>query len=289
MTPADFGALSEALRRATVSVASGQRGRGSGVVWSADGLILTNSHVLGGGPPVVELWDGRRLPARIELRDSHADLAALRVDAGGGLPAPLYRDSDDVRPGELAIAVGNPLGFSGALTRGVVHAVGPLRGLGRRPWIQADIQLAPGNSGGPLADAGGRVIGLNTMIAGGVGLAIPSARIARFLSHGPAPRLGVTVRPTLLRIGGEDRLGLAVLEVETSSPAQSAGVRRGDIIVAAEGRPLETLEDLSEAFVAREEGTIEALRGEGSRSRRETLHIRLPVRRSMTARAAEAA
>ncbi len=153
-----IGEVGELLRRSTVHVRSTDPRRqsaGSGVIWDSAGTIVTNAHILGQaageGTHLVELWDGRSFPAEIQARDDSRDLAVLKL-AATALPAASLRTSP-VKPGELVIAVGNPLGFTGALTTGVVHAVGPFAGFGRRPWVQAAIRLAPGNSGGPLADA----------------------------------------------------------------------------------------------------------------------------------------
>src|SRR6202162_4702436 len=168
-----FGEIAERLRRSTVLIHSGSHGAGSGVIWSEDGIVVTNAHVIRGPRMVVQLWDGREFEAAIRSRDPGRDLAQLRIDAAN-LPAASPADSSELRPGELAIAIGNPMGFVGALATGVIHAVGPLRGLGRETWVQADVRLAPGNSGGPLANARGQVIGINTMVAGGLALAIPS-------------------------------------------------------------------------------------------------------------------
>src|SRR5258706_3666993 len=191
-----IGETGELLRRSTVHIRSLNRGRqsaGSGVIWNSDGTVITNAHVLGTGDHTVELWDGRAFPAEVKERDDARDLARLRLRTAG-LPA-LAPRSDPARPGELVIAVGNPLGFTGALTTGVVHANGAMPGLGRRRWVQAAIRLAPGNSGGPLADAAGRVIGINTMlVSGGIALAVPTATVEEFVKNGARPRLGVTVR-----------------------------------------------------------------------------------------------
>src|SRR5258708_26372048 len=127
----DFGEIAEKLRRSTVLVLAGERGNGSGVIWSADGVIVTNAHVVRSSRMRVQLWDGRELDAGVVSRDSQHDLAELRVTAAD-LPAIVVADSSQVRPGELAIAIGNPFGFVGALTTGVVHAVGPLAGPLRR-------------------------------------------------------------------------------------------------------------------------------------------------------------
>src|ERR1039457_2287132 len=171
-----FGEIAERLRRSTVQVFSDRRrGGGSGVVWKPDGLIVTNAHVARQPQAQVELWDGRRFEARVVAYDASRDLAALRIAAqgsagglavsAGGLAAGDYAatpgDSSRLRPGELVIAVGSPLGFSGALSTGVVHSIGALPGMGRQDWVRADVQLAPGNSRGPLADAWGNVVGIN--------------------------------------------------------------------------------------------------------------------------------
>ena len=176
-----FGEIAEALRRSTVQIfpigeAASRRsgGQGSGIVWSGNGLIVTNAHVARSDMADVELWDGRSLPARVLLRDPWRDLAVLRV-LSSGLPAATIGDSDSVRPGELAIAVGSPLGFAGALSTGAIHSTGPIRGMGSQSWIRAGVQLAPGNSGGPLANARGEVIGINTAIINGLGIAAPAA------------------------------------------------------------------------------------------------------------------
>src|ERR1700736_5036085 len=195
MAISGFGEIAESLRRSTVFVHAGRRGNGSGVIWSSDGLIVTNAHVARCQNLRVQLWDARELEATLVSANPVRDIAALRVNANN-LPAASVADSSRVRPGELAIAIGNPLGFVGALTTGVVHAVGPLPGLGPQSWVQAGVRLAPGNSGGPLADAAGRVIGINTMVAGRLALAIPSNAVSDFLSADPADGwLGITVCP----------------------------------------------------------------------------------------------
>src|SRR6202790_4002010 len=224
-----FGEIAEQLRRSTVLVLPGERGNGSGVIWSADGVIVTNAHVARASQMRVQLWDSREFDAALVSRDTRRDLAELRISAAN-LPAAAAADSSQVRPGELAIAIGNPLGFVGALTTGVIHAVGPLRGLGSQSWVQADVRLAPGNSGGPLADARGRLIGINTMVAGTLALAIPSNTVQDFLFAGPSDAwLGVTVHPVKVPrsntfASGGHRFGLVLLEVEPRSPASFASL-----------------------------------------------------------------
>ena len=176
--PVAAAASSLAARLAGITVEVRGRGAsaggpaGAGVVWRADGLILTNAHVAKGGVAVV-LPDRRVLPARLAARDVEHDLAALVVEATG-LSAAEIGDSDALRVGELVLAVGNPLGVIRALSAGLVHATG-------RGFIQADLRLAPGSSGGPLADASGRVVGLNAMIVGGLAVAVPSGTGWRFV------------------------------------------------------------------------------------------------------------
>jgi serine protease Do len=170
--------LADRLRAITVPVHGEPAGVGSGVLWSRDGLIVTNAHVVRGRVNV-RLPGGRVVMARLLARDPEHDLAALAIDAHG-LAAAEIGDSDRLRVGELVVAVGNPLGLAGAVTAGLIHAIGPRRPAGPS-LIQADLRLAPGNSGGPLADARGRVIGINAMIAGGLALAVPESFVARFL------------------------------------------------------------------------------------------------------------
>ena len=169
--------LAARLGRVTVEVRGRGRGAeggavGAGVVWHPDGLILTNAHVASGDVTVV-LADGGARRARLVARDVRRDLAALVVDATD-LPAARIGDSGALRVGELVLAVGNPLGLVRALSAGLVHAVGPRA-------IHADLRLAPGNSGGPLADAQGHVVGLNAMIVGGLAVAVPSREARQFV------------------------------------------------------------------------------------------------------------
>jgi serine protease Do len=171
--------LAGRLRHITVQVHEAPAGVGSGVLWSRDGLIVTNAHVVRGRVSVV-LPGGRAVQARLLARDPECDLAALAIDAHDLAPAEIG-DSDSLRVGQLVVAVGNPMGLAGAVTAGLIHAIGPRRSAGPS-LIQADLRLAPGNSGGPLADARGRVIGINAMIAGGLALAVPSSLVARFVA-----------------------------------------------------------------------------------------------------------
>jgi serine protease Do len=243
-----FGEIAERLRRSTVEVASGRLGRGSGIVLTADGTIVTNAHVAVGADLAVRLWDGSSFPAKLESRSARRDLALLRIPAANLIPAALA-DSDELRVGEPVIAVGNPLGFTGAVTTGVVHALGRRTGLGSTRWIQADVRLAPGNSGGPLADARGRVVGVNTMVAGGLGLAVPANTVARLLAGDlEPPALGVMLRPAAVRVAGSRLGGLEVLGVEPGSAAEYASLRAGDLLVGIEGRRLRSVDELEQAL-----------------------------------------
>jgi len=273
----DFGEIAEKLRRSTVLVLPGPRGNGSGVIWSSDGVIVTNAHVALGSHLRVQLWDGRELEAAVVSRDRRRDLAELRVSAAN-LPAATAADSSQIRPGELAIAIGNPLGFVGALTTGVIHAIGPLRRLGSEQWVQADVRLAPGNSGGPLADARGRVIGINTMVAGSLALAVPSNAVTSFLAGDPIDAwLGVSVAPVRVPCpGGRAKaFGLVLLEVEPDSPAANASLLPGDILLGTDEKSFASLDDLANAL--RGSGPrllrLAFLRGDYERFRRVTVQI----------------
>jgi serine protease Do len=280
MAVTGFGEIAEKLRRSTVLISAGGRGGGSGVIWSSDGTVITNAHVVRGAQISLELWDGREFQATVASRDPHRDLALLRIGATN-LPSALVADSSQIRPGELAIAIGNPLGFVGALTTGVIHTVGSVPGLGSQSWVQAHVRLAPGNSGGPLADARGRVIGINTRVAGSLALAIPSNAVRNFLSAGPLDAwLGVTIQPVRIprsNAGGAKAhtLGLLLLEVESGSPASSASLLPGDILLGTEQKVFTSIGDLSLAL----EGAgprllrLEFLRGNYSRVRRVTVQL----------------
>ena len=171
----DLAAIARSVRIATVAVHDARgRGSGSGVVWDARGLIVTNAHVVRGGA-AIEFHDGRRLGAALVGRDEDLDLAVLRIEsAGNALPSVHVRDSASLMPGEFVLAVGNPHGIPGAVATGLVHRC-------NTRWVISDVKLAPGNSGGPLVDASGRVVGINSMIARGLALSVPSAAVVAFL------------------------------------------------------------------------------------------------------------
>jgi serine protease Do len=278
MAIAGFGEIAEQLRRSTVLIQAGGRGSGSGVIWSSEGTIVTNAHVVHGSSVRVRLWDGREFDAAVTAHDPRRDLAALRIDADSLLAA-CTSDSSRLRPGELAIAIGNPLGFVGALTTGVIHAIGPLRALGSRTWVQASVRLAPGNSGGPLADAHGHVIGVNTMVAGRLALAIPSNEVRDFLATGPRNAwLGVSVHPVRLPRAHGTAFGFVLLEVEAGSPAARASLMAGDILLGTEEKPFLSLDDLARAMDGQGPRLLrlEFLRGDYSRVRRVTVQLGVP-------------
>ena len=243
---ADTAALADRLRASTVEVSTRGRGNGSGVIWR-DGLIITNHHVAQTDAPEVVLADGRSFPATVTARDPERDLAALKVSAIG-LPVAEIGDSSELRAGHLVLAMGHPLGVKNALTLGILHAVAGGPG-GSSRWIRADLTLAPGNSGGPMVNAQGQVIGINSMIAGGLALAVPSNTVERFLNGGAHPAfLGVQTQEvtfsaaTASRAGQEG--GLLVLSLVDASPAARAGLLPGDILLRAGNQPLSEAGDL---------------------------------------------
>ena len=176
--PPHLAAIADHLREVTVEVSTGNGG-GAGVLWAPD-LVVTNAHVARAPRLRVGLADDRHLEARLVAADRRADLALLRMPRTKVALASLA-DSDTVCVGALVVALGHPLGLRRTLTAGVVHALGPVSPGGRR-WIHADLRLAPGNSGGPLADTAGHVVGINTMITGRLALAIPINDVRRFVS-----------------------------------------------------------------------------------------------------------
>ena len=174
----DFAGLAERLRRVTVEISDDGAALGCGVLWP-HGCIVTNAHVVRRPSLAVRSFDGHRLETRLVARDRDADLAVLHV-VGADLPAATLADGAAARVGALVVAVGHPLGLRGALTAGIIHAIGPIV-RGGAPWIHADVRLAPGNSGGPLADVSGAIVGLNAMVVGGLALAVPTSRVVDFV------------------------------------------------------------------------------------------------------------
>jgi serine protease Do len=171
--------VAERLRRSTVQVRAGGQRAGAGVVWLRRGVVVTNAHVAAAPRAEIVTADGRTFTARVTGRDPRRDLAVLAVAADALEPA-LRTDARGLRAGELLVALGHPLGVANAAALGVVHRA-PTGEPGPGGWLHADIRLAPGNSGGPLADAAGRVAGINAMIAGGLGIAVPTHVIEQFV------------------------------------------------------------------------------------------------------------
>jgi serine protease Do len=285
MAFAGLGEVAERVRRYTVLVQPGGRGSGSGVIWNSDGSIITNAHVASGSRVEVTLWDGREFTAEVSARDPRRDLAALCISATN-LAVAMTADSSRVRQGEIAIAVGNPLGFLGAMTMGVIQSVAPLRGLGRRTWLQSDVRLAPGNSGGPLADVHGRVIGINTMVAGRLALAIPSNEVAQFLLGETGGHwLGVSVSAVRLPKPSEPRTGLAVLGIDPGSPAARASLLPGDILIGTDEQKFSSAQSLAEALQNNSTGILRLhfLRGDYQKVRRVTVTLSGSGRRAVAA------
>jgi serine protease Do len=205
-------------------------------------------------------------------RDTHSDLALLSADGLDAPPAALA--GGEPKSGAAVIAVGNPLGFVGAVSTGFVSAVGTLRGFGGRRWVQADVRLAPGNSGGPLADVHGQIVGINTMVAGGMALAIPAAIVQRFLTAKSQRTLGVTVRPVTLRSPNRSpRPALLILELTQGGAAERASLLPGDILVEARSNPLETADDLADALAAGEVIQLGFHRAGDAKLRRVTVEL----------------
>ena len=256
MLPQSRGAATRAQREA--------HGSGSGFVFTPDGFILTNSHVVHDTSRLtVALNDGRRFEAAMVGDDPASDVAVIRISAGGLLAAAPLGDSEKIRVGQLAIAIGNPYGFQYSVTAGVVSALGrSLRSESGRlidNVIQTDAALNPGNSGGPLVDSNGEVIGVNTAVilpAQGLcfAVAINTAKFvaARLIKDGK-------IRRAYLGLGGQNvtiprivvrsqqlktEAGVLVISVEKQSPAERAGLNQGDVIIALDGAAVRSVDDL---------------------------------------------
>ncbi len=244
-----------------------RQGGGSGFVFTPDGLILTNSHVVHDAVRIaVTLADGRRMPATVIGDDPASDLAVIRLDQPHGEPgvtAAALGDSQRLRVGQIVIAIGAPYGFQSTVTAGVVSALGrSLRSYSGRlidDVIQTDASLNPGNSGGPLVDSAGRVVGVNTAtilpaqgICFAIGINTAKFVASRLLRDGRIRRsyIGVSAQtvPVHRRVVRfydlPKEMGVVVLGVEENSPAKRAGLREGDIIVALEGQPVAGVDDL---------------------------------------------
>src|SRR5262245_4349264 len=253
-------------------------GSGSGVIFTSDGLLVTNSHVIHGASSVMAaLMDGRTLPAYLVGEDPDTDLAVLQLH-GDGLAHVPFGDSAKMRVGQLVIAIGSPFGFECTVTAGVVSALGrSLRSYAGRlidDVVQTDAALNPGNSGGPLVTARGEIIGINTAIipaAQGLCFAIAS-NTARFvvgelIRHGKVRRsyigVGGQTAPLSRRVARFHQLaaetGIRVMTVEADSPARRAGLMEGDVIVALDGKPTPGIDSLHALLTAERIGTTAEL------------------------------
>jgi S1-C subfamily serine protease len=239
-------------------------GVGSGLVVASDGLILTNSHVVSGATAIeVAMADGQKSAARVIGEDPHSDIAVLRTDVHLKAPALSFFDSRSIRPGQLAIAIGNPLGFEQTVTAGVVSATGrSMRSQTGRlidDVIQTDAALNPGNSGGPLVDSKGRVIGINTaVIRGAQGICFSVAAntalyvLTQVLQHGRVRRASLGIEGATTPIprhvarfsGVEQAAGVRVLNVIKDGPAEAAGIQSGDLLIAIDDAPVLGVDDL---------------------------------------------
>ena len=238
-------------------------GVGSGVVIAGDGLVLTNSHVVGGAVRVkLSFADGSPREARVLGDDPDTDLALLRTDLPAGTPAAALGDSKALRRGQLVVAIGNPLGFESTVTAGVVSALGrSLRATSGRlidDVIQTDAALNPGNSGGPLVSSAGEVVGINTAMisrAQGICFAVASNTavfvVSEFITHGRVRRAHIGIaaetvplpRRLALATGAGTR-AIRISEVMAGGPAASAGLLAGDLLLSVDGVAVEGADDL---------------------------------------------
>ena len=252
---------------------SEHEGAGSGVIIAPDGYILTNNHVVQGADALsVTRQDGATLDAVLVGTDPATDLAVIRAN-GSHLPYAVLGDSSKLRAGQLVIAIGNPYGFNSTVSTGVVSALGrTLRSMEGRlidNIIQHTAPLNPGNSGGPLVDSRGRVVGINTAIisiAQGIGFSVPADTavwvISEILVHGRVRRgfLGIAAQRRqlnrrLARLHNlENNYGVEVVEINPKGPSERAGIRKGDLIVSVKGRKTETVDDIHRTLSDRELG-----------------------------------
>jgi S1-C subfamily serine protease len=262
---------------------SGQ-GSGSGVIVSPDGLVLTNNHVIDGAQAIMLAQDdGQKFAARLVGRDPDTDIAVLRAETTERLKFARLADSKKLRPGQIAIAIGNPLGFQSTVTAGIISAVGrSLRAENGRlidDVIQTDAALNPGNSGGPLVNSSGHVIGINTAtIMGAQGLCFAVASntaeyvLTQILSHGRVRRgiMGIVAEHAVLAQSLRHKHGLTqaaaigIRSVQSPGPAQAAGLTAGDILIALDGSPVAGVDDVARILDARrinQKVTAEVLRG----------------------------
>jgi S1-C subfamily serine protease len=246
-------------------------GSGSGVIVSPDGLVLTNNHVIDGAQSItLSQGDGQRFGARVVGRDPDTDLAVLRADTSERLKFARLADSKKLRPGQIAIAIGNPLGFQSTVTAGIISAVGrSLRAENGRlidDVIQTDAALNPGNSGGPLVNSAGHVIGINTAtIMGAQGLCFAVASntaeyvLMQILTHGRVRRgvMGIVAEHVVLPQNVRHKFGLTqpgaigIRSVQNRGPAEMAGLVAGDILISLDGAAVAGVDDVARILDAR--------------------------------------
>jgi len=251
-----------------------QQGLGSGFVVSEDGYVVTNTHVIDKAKDIqVTLADGEKYEAKVIGRDSKTDIALLKIDPRGRLQAIKFGDSDKLSIGDWVIAIGNPFGLGHTVTAGIVSATGRALGMGNYDdFIQTDAPINPGNSGGPLFDLNGDVIGVNSaIVAGGqgIGFSIPSNMVKNVVEQletkGKVVRgwLGVLVQPVTPEIAESMNLnevgGALVADVTPDSPAQKAGIKRGDVVIGLDGQRVGSVSDLTSKIAMTSPGTNEKL------------------------------
>ena len=239
----ELRALYEQVRQSVVLVYRGG-GSGAGTIWRPDGLIVTNNHVVNAeGEANVVLSDGRKLKAIVAARHPTRDLALLKV-AAEDLPAIAVTDSSRVRPGEMAIAIGHPNGYRDAMTFGVVVAIesAAYAGAGgRENMLLSDARFGPGNSGGPVVNARGEVIGICSRVSGRLGMSVPSQIVTQFVDGSFAPQqrdyFGFdAVEATLSR--DPDVSGLVLTALAPNGPSETAGLILGDIVLSVDGQAI---------------------------------------------------
>ncbi|MBV8086026.1 MAG: trypsin-like peptidase domain-containing protein [Chloroflexi bacterium] len=250
--------LVERVRPSVVQIRVGQRGLGAGVVWDGDGGIITNAHVVGEAAQVDVLFaDGRLSEARVVRRAPSVDLALLQTSDGTLAPA-YVGESARLRVGQLVFAIGHPWGQRGVVTAGIVSSTGQLDvRFGGRPaeYIRSDVRLAPGNSGGPMLDAEGRVVGINSMIWGGdLGVAIPVHVVLAWLARSRPGRAYLGIQLREVSVPPTAASGLLVVGLRPDGPAERAGLLPGDVLLALDGAPIPTADTLSGLLAARQAG-----------------------------------
>ncbi len=276
-----------------------QNSLGSGVILSADGIVVSNHHVVGGSTDIrVVLNDRREYSAHVLLADEDSDLAVLQLDGAEDLPALELRESGTVEVGELVLAIGNPFGVGQTVSSGIVSGLarsGLATGNGRGLFIQTDAPINPGNSGGALVDVAGRLIGINTSIlsrsggSNGIGFAIPADMVAQFVAQARSgeerferPWMGATGQPVSQdmaeALGLDGPYGVALTELHPASPLAEAGYGVGDVILTVDGTPVFTPEEILYHLAVAGAGARVVIEGmvEGEMSQTEVTLVKAP-------------